>query len=785
MFASASILSLALGMGLVTGTFGVLSAVFLDAVSARNPSELRYVYPGDADVSYSYFRYLSSAKDPLVVGVAAYSAERFSLRSENAVESIAGDIVSSNFFSVLGVEPALGRNFLTSDPQGDQESHSVIVSNSFWKRRLYGASDVLGRTIELNREPFTIIGVLPSGYRSIHGYGISPDLYLPLTRQLVGGLGDPDAGSLQLVARTRPNVTAAQLKASLVGIVQVWRQRYPDNRRYASAIDTYSVTGIDRLQRDGVPIEVTVFVALVAAVGIMVLLIACANVAGLLVARGVARTRDTVVRIALGAPRSRLVQQLLTESGLLAAIGGVVAILIYLSLTAVLARIQVRTAVPFEIHLHLSLPVLYLTASLVVGTAIISGLVPALQSTRRKWQLGSSQIGEHGSRGVLLRRVLVVGQFALSFMLLVSAALFLHGLAKTSHVDPGFDVQHVVTAEVTLDPTAYPPEKSEEFFRRAISDLRRQPDVLYASAAAIIPLGIEHWVMSVKTGDQIVQRVFMNSVTPGYFRTMQIPVERGRDFQTSDAANGVQVAIANETFATQYLHNDGLDGLVYIPVPGIQPTLSAVKVVGIVGDSKYGSLGEVPMPALYLPVSQSFRNLTLIARTSSTSAASASSIRASLAALDPRAPIKIELMQERLAGALLPSKVASTLLGGIGLLGLLLAAVGIYGVMAYIVGRRTTEIGVRLALGGTRPQVLLLIFKDAAWQLCLGVVAGSIVAAFVAQPLSEALPSGMRVLDPLSFGMVGLVLTGVGLLAATIPAWRASRIDPMQALRTE
>ena len=189
-------------------------------------------------------------------------------------------------------------------------------------------------------------------------------------------------------------------------------------------------------------------------------------------------------------------------------------------------------------------------------------------------------------------------------MLLVSAALFLHGLAKTSRVDPGFDVQHVITAEVTLDPTAYPPDKSEQFFSRAISDLSRQPSVLSASAAAIVPLGIEHWVMSLKAGDQIVQRAFMNSVTPGYFRTMQIPIERGRDFQTSDRANGPQVAIVNETFARQYLHNDGLDRLVYIPAPGVAPTFSEVKIVGIVGDSKYGSMGEVPMPALYWPASQ-------------------------------------------------------------------------------------------------------------------------------------------------------------------------------------
>lgn len=783
-FTLVSVLSLALGVGVTTGVFGIFEAVFLNAVSARNVGQLRHIEPGDSAVSYRYYQYLSSANNPAILGLAAYTESSFSFCSGDDLESVTGDIVSPNFFPVLGVTPAIGRGFSVDEQQPGRQPQVVIVSHTFWERKLGGNPDILGKVIDLNRESFTVVGVLPKDYRSIHGYGMAPDIYVPFSK-LVGDLDDPSLGTLQLIARVQDGVSISQLKLSLGAIVQGWRQLYPTDERYSDKVEVYPLTGIERMRRDGVPLELTVFLALLIFIAVLVLLIACANVAGLLVARSVNRTREIAVRLALGAARSRLIQQLLTESALLAFLGVCVGMIFYLVMAAMVANLQIRTSVPLELHLHLDRPLLYFCIGLVAITTLLSGLVPALQTSRDRWHLGSNQIGEETHQRAWFRRALVVGQFALAFVLLVSATLFLRGLAKSSHVDPGFDVQHLLTAEVTLDTSSYSPIRAEQYFEKAIAEIRRLPGVRSASGVAVVPLGLEHWVISMKAGEHIVQRVFANSVTPEYFRTMQIPLLRGRDFQADDRANGVPIAIVNEIFAKTYFNNNALGSLVYLPIPSNPPTFSPIKIVGVVRDSKYGSLGEEPMPAIYWPVSQHDRTLTLAVSTDSAPVGTLTAVRQSLASLDPRVPIKIELMQERLAGALLPNKIASLLLSGIGTLGLLLATIGIYGVMAYSVGRRTAEIGIRMALGATKVQVLRLILNDATKLVCMGMAAGVILALFVVQTLGKALPAGMKVVDPLSFALVGGVLALVALMAAFVPAWRGSHIDPNIALRSE
>jgi putative ABC transport system permease protein len=309
------------------------------------------------------------------------------------------------------------------------------------------------------------------------------------------------------------------------------------------------------------------------------------------------------------------------------------------------------------------------------------------------------------------------------------------------------------------------------------------------SGAAIVPLGIEHWVMSMKVDQRIIQRVFVNSITPGYFQTMRIPVLRGRDFQTSDRKDTPPVAIVNETFARKYLRNNGIDAQVSIPhppsSPGAAPTWSRVQVIGVVADSKYGSLGEDPAPALYWPYSQHYGSLVLEVSVESKPATSLSAVRDTLSRLDPTVPVKFELMKDRLAGALLPSRIASILFGILGSLGLILAAIGIYGLMAFNVTRRTAEIGVRLALGATQAKVLRMILREALTLACTGIAAGLIMGLFVAQPLAGLLSAGMNATDPFSFAAVGLTLGIIALIAAVIPAWRASHLDPTSALRYE
>src|SRR3989440_11782272 len=786
-FTFVSVLSLALGVGATTGIFGTFEAVFLNAVTARNVGQLERIEPGDSNVSYRCFQYLSSANIPTIEGLVAYFESGLSLRSGMEMERITGDIVSPNFFTVLGVTPAMGRAFSEDEQQPGRQPHVAIVSHGFWQRKFDARPDVLGKVIELNRDAFTIVGVLPKNYRSVHGYGMSPEVYVPLSKELVGDLNDPSLGSLNLIARMQDGVTFSQLKASLVPVVQSWRQMYPSDTRYAGEIGIYPLTGIEKMRRDGIPLELTVFMLLVILVVVLILLIACANVAGLLVARGANRSREIAVRLALGAPRYRVVQQLLTETGLLAFLGSCAGIVLYLALATAAAKLQIRESVPFELHLHLDQPLLYFSIGLVGLTTLLSGLLPALQSSGTRWHLGSNQIGAETYQRFSLRRAFVVGQFALVFVLLVSASLFLRGLAKTSHADPGFNVQHLLTVEVALNDASYSASRSERYFERAINEISRLQGIRSVSGASTVPLGIEHWVMSMKANDRGVPRVFVNSVTPGYFQTMQIPLLKGRDFQAEDRADSPPVAIVNQTFAKAYLKGDGLSNLVYVPIAGTgtPPTFLPIQIIGIARDSKYGSLGEEAAPALYWPVSQHYSPPTLMVDSASAPASVITAIRQTLVSLEPRTPIKIELMRERLAGALLPSKIASFLLSGMGTLGLLLATIGIYGVVAYSVGRRTAEIGIRMALGATKAHVLCLILKDAGQIACVGTVTGAALASFIVQPLGKALPAGMPVVDLLSFVTVGCALTFVGLCAALIPAWRASRIDPMRALRTE
>ena len=791
LFTFVSVLSLALGVGAITGIFGTFEAVFLNAVSARNVGQLEHIEPGDSNVSYRCLQYLSSANIPTIQGLVAYFESGLSLRLGTEMERITGDIVSPNFFTVLAVTPAMGRAFSEDEQQPGRQPQVAIVSHAFWRRKFAARPDVLGKVIELNAESFTIVGVLPENYRSVDGYGMSPEVYVPLSKELLGDLKDPSLGSLNLIARMQDGVTFSQLKASLVPVVQSWRQMYPGDTRYAGEIRIYPLTGIEKMRRDGIPVELTVFLMLVILVAVLILLIACANVAGLLVARGANRSREIAVRLALGAPRYRVAQQLLTETALLAFLGSCEGIVLYLALATAAARVQILESVPFELHLHLDQPLLYFSIGLVGLTTLLSGLLPALQSSRTRWHLGSNQIGAETYQRFSLRRAVVVGQFALTFVLLVSASLFLRALAKTSHADPGFNVQHLLTVEVALNDTSYSASRSEQYFERAINEISRLQGIRSVSGASTIPLGIEHWAMSMKANDRNLQRVFVNSITPGYFRTMQIPLLKGRDFRPDDRADSPPVAIVNETLANAYSKGDVLGNLVYVPFPGTAgkpPTWSPFKIIGIARDSKYGTLGEEASPALYWPVSQHYGQYsppTLIVHTASAPASVMPTIRQILVSLEPYAPIKIELMRERLAGALLPSKIAAFLFSGIGALGLLLATIGIYGVVAYSVGRRTAEMGIRMALGATKAHVFRLILKDAGQVACVGIVLGAVLASLIVQTIGPALPAGMPVLDLLSFVTVGCVLTFVGLCAALIPAWRGSRIDPMVALRYE
>ena len=789
-FTVVSIFSLALGIGATATIFGVFEAVVFHAVTAKDAERVRHVEIAEERVSYRQYQELSTDR-PMLSGLAAYDQTSLSFGSGSDLEKVSGEVVSANFFTVLGVVPALGRTFTFDDNRPERQPQVAVLSHSFWEQHFDASRTVIGSVIELNREPFTVIGVLAKEYRSIHGYGIAPEIYVPISPHLVGDLDNPDEARLELIGRLKDGVSVSQAQASIYATARQWRRPLQSDKLYTDSVRMYPLTGIEKMRRDGVPVEVAVFFGFLLLVAALVLLIACANVAGLLVARGVNRSREIAVRLALGAARYRLVQQLLTESLALALLGSGAGIAIYLLASKAIDKLQLRAgaAVPLELHIVLNARLLAFAVALALAATFLSGLMPAWQTSKSRWHLGSNQIGAETQRRFSFRRWLVAGQFALAFVLLVSAALFLRSLVKISHADPGFEVNHLLIAEVNLDARRYSQVSAEHYFTSAINAISRLPGVRSVSGAAVVPLGIEHWVMSMKAGDHIIQRVHVNSVTPGYFQTMSLALLRGRDFQASDRGNTPPVAIINETFARKYLNNHAIDAQVLIPhppgSPGAPPTYSRAQVIGVVADSKYGSLGEDPAPALYWPYSQQYRPLVLEVNVDTAPASELSAVRATLSRLDAHIPVKLQFMRERLAGALLPSRIASALLGIIGSLGLLLAAIGIYGVMAFSVSRRTAEIGLRLALGATQRQILRLILRDALGLASAGVIAGLVMALLFTRPLAGLLAAGMSVTDSFSFGAVAVGLSIVALLAAATPAWRASHVDPILALRYE
>jgi len=780
-FTGVAIFSLALGIGAPTITFSLFDAILLNAVSARNHDRLKHIEIG-GPVSYRLYREL--ARDTSSIeGLGAYTQTSLSVGTAGAeLEKLTGDIVSGNFFNVLGVSPGLGRGFTPEEGLPENQPRVAILSYSFWERRFQSNPTVLDATIEVNGERYSIVGVLAKDYRSIHGYGITPEVYIPF--RTGSDAGEPQ---LELFARLKEGMTIAQARAEMDAALPQWRQRFPADDLTPSQVQLSSLTGIEKMRRDGVPVPVTLFFALLLLVAGLVLLIGCANVAGLLLARGISRSREIAIRLAVGASRSRLLQMLLTESLLLALLGAGVGIGICAWAATLMDQLQFHTSVPLELHLKVDLRTLVFAALLGGAATVLSGLMPALQASKSRWQLGANQIGDETKQRVSFRRGMVIGQFSLAFTLLAVAGLFVRSLEKIAHVDPGFDVKHLVTAEVDLNPGKYSKTRSEEYFRTAIAEISRIPGVRSVSGSAVLPLGIEHSVYSMKVGNRGVPFVHVNSITPGHFRTMGISFFRGRDFTEYDREGAPPVAIINETFAKMYFANHAIGGSVLFPRPGTgtPPLFSKVQVVGVVADSKYGSLGEEPTPALYWPVLQEYRPLILAVNTTMDTASTLRAVQDLLVGLDPQVPVKLQSMDEQLSGALLPSRIASALLGTIGLLGLLLAAIGIYGVMTYSVNRRTAEIGVRLALGARRDQVMKMVMRDAFGLALMGIAAGLVMALLITRPLAVLVAAGMNVIDPFSLGAVTVLLGATALISAALPAWRASRVDPMIALRYE
>ncbi len=797
-FSFVAILSLALGIGANTAIFSLVNALLLRPLPVHDPKSLVIVSttdqrnPGTLPLSHLNFKDLR-AQNGAFSDMAAITFNQVNYSHGQESEQIPVQIVTANYFSLLGAEPAVGRGFRPEEEA--QATPVAVVSHGFWERSLGSDPNAVGRTVTLNRTPYTVIGVAPRHFTGVF-LGGGPALWLPMSRQVVvlpewyetrRGL------FINGLARLKPGVTAEQARSNLRTVFANLEQAFPvDNKgRSATAVPLLQA----RLNPNGQGANVLVqqSTVLMIVVGI-VLLIACANIANLLLSRASKRRREVAIRLALGAKRSRLVRQLLTESLLLSILGGIAGMaLAWWTLDAIVAA---RLPLPFPIDrgaLSLDPRVLGFTAALAILTGILFGLAPALQASRPdvvpvlKNELIPAATGRRGVRAFFtLRQLLVVAQVALSLMALIAAGLFLRDLQHAQRIDTGFETEGVLVMNFNLLREGYTPARGQVFYDQVVEKAGALPGVQGAAIAQAAPLagGFARSVFpegadTTTTGRILVQ---VNTVGSGYFQTIGIPLVRGRDFTRADTAAAPKVVVVNETMAQQFWKGEEPLGKRFKFFGDEDYT----TVIGVATDSKYNQVAEDAQNFIYQPLAQNYTpQATLHVRSAGDAASLASAVRSAARELDPSLSVfNIRTLEEQVSESLQPLQMNVIILAVFGGLALLLASIGLYGVASYSVAQRTREIGVRMALGAQPSSVLGLVLGQGMVLVAAGLLIG-LVAAYSTAGLMRSLVVGVSPHDPATFAVTALVLGLVALLASYIPARRATRIDPLIALRTD
>jgi predicted permease len=777
-FAAAGIFSLALGIGANTTIFSLTMDFLFSEPSCRNAESLAAMrIGGNSHASMPHFRFLREAH--IFDGLAGSNEEAESnWRSGDETYRLHAMRVTDNFFGVVGVPLATGRGI------GPGDLDVVVLSDRFWRTRLLADANVIGKALTIDGRPYTVTGVLPRDHRTVLGFGFSPDVYLPASREsdvvaLIGRL--PEGMSFP--------AAYARLIVACLELDKVYPPRWGPKASWTTNVDVVPLAGMARLRHLSM-VPFAAFFAMLMIVVSLVLLIACANVSSLLLARASVRRQELGIRLALGAGRGRIVRQLLAESLLLALLGTGAGLVLNLWLASILNHVQLPLPLPVHLLIQPDWRLLLYSGVIAVATALVAGLLPALKATRG----GVSTALKRNERQVegrwSLRGGLIVMQLAVSVVLLTMGVLFVRNMTQSMTMSPGFDVDGTVWASLRLVPERYPTEEQvQSLTSAALSDLRGLPGVESASLARIVPLngnsvrGDE--VLADSSEEPVRARFHNNDVAPDYFRTMGIPILAGREFAASDRKGSPEVAILNENLARRLFGDKDPVGRTFRYTA---PSLSApVTVVGVAANSKYFTLGEENPLAMYSPYFQGAMGSlapNLLVRSSRPEALTREIARR-LGGLDRSAAIEVKPMRNALSFALLPSRIAAVLLGSAALLGLALASLGLYGVLAYSVTRRTPEIGLRIALGADGPAVLTMVLRESMALVGLGVAIGLGIAVFATRPLAMFLVSGLRPTDPPTFlGVIG-VLSAVAVAATLAPALKAIRVDPMTALRSE
>jgi predicted permease len=701
-------------------------------------------------------------------------------------ERVWGALVGGEFFEVLGVGAALGRTFLPEEGLTPGSHPVVVVGHSFWRQRLGGDPGVLGQPLTINGRAFTVVGVVAPSFRGGEAaFGL--DLYLPMMMQqaVVAGnrLEARGDGWLEVVGRLAPGATLAQAQAGLDVLAARLAAEYPTNAgRGMAAFPLWRAPG----SASGTLAPV---LAVLAGLVSVVLLIACVNIASLLLARAAAREREVAVRLAVGASRGRLVRQLLTESVLLGLAGGLAGIAMAVVSSRALVALLPPTPFPIEVRTGISLALLGFGTLLSMLTGILFGLAPALQATRSDLVAGLKQSSGAlggGRRPARLRQAMVVGQLALSMLLLVAAGLFLRTLWNARALDPGYAEDRGVLASLDLQPGGYEGEAGRAFHRELLRRVEALPGVRAASLATHVPLSLgggsdtNGTIEGYELRENEHMVLFYNRVSPGYFDTLGVALVEGRGIDERDTAEAPGVAVVNETMARRYWpEGRALGGRLTLG-------RRTLEVVGIARDGRYLTLDEEPRNYMYLPLSQFWRpETTLQVATAVDPRSVLGSLHQTVAALDPELPLfDVRTLAEHRELAVYLQELTATLLGCFGLLALALAAVGVYGVVAQSVSRRTQEIGVRMALGASRGEILRLVLRQGLGLVAVGLLLGGVAALAVA-PLFASQLVGVGAADPASFVATAVVLAAAALAACAVPARRGAAVEPVVALRED
>ncbi len=800
-FSIVAVLALGLAIGANTSIFSLFNGVMWRPLPVKDPQQLVVVATKqrglDFPIPLSYpdfqdYRQLKAVFSDMI----GYVPDPVNLQAGGRPTRAWAELVTGNYFSMLGLEAARGRTFAADEGWVPGKDALIVLSYKYWQTRFGGNPDIVGRSVQVNKHPFTIIGVAPERYHGAY-YFLEPDFYIPVTTMSLldpksaDDLNKRGATYLRVLARLQPGMTPTQALAAAQPTDRRLAQEFPESHKDMSLL---VIPELNARPEPGLGAFMSKAVWVFMSLAGLVLLIACANVANLILARANGRRKELAMRFALGASRGRMIRQLLTESVLLALCGGIAGLVFARWAAMALMSIRIPTDLPLHLFdLRVDWRVFAFSFLVALITGIVAGLMPALQAHRTDLadtlkvggRSGGGSTGHHR-----FRNALVVAQVAVSLLLLACAGFFIRSFQNSANVDMGFRVDHTLMMSVDLGLQGYSEERGQQFYKQISDRVKSLPGVRDASFAAYIPMGYENDIVNVYPDGQPVdnkssaETSFNNQVQPDYFRAVGVHVIKGREFTEADSATAPKVAIVNETFANKIWPGQDPTGKIF----RTEKDGPAIQVVGLTRTGKYTFLYETPQLFVYFPVAQRYvAAATLMVYSQDDPLRLVGPVRDQIQQLDGSLPVfDVNTMEAHVeyGKPLLPARLGAMLVGAFGMLGLVLATVGVYGVVSYSVSQRTHEIGIRSALGAQRRNVLGMVLKQGMTMALIGTAIGIVLAFLLFRGLHSVL-YGVASTDLVTLAAVSSLLLAIAFVASYIPALRATQVDPVVALREQ